>query len=231
MTYAEEEFASELEIFGKEAEAAAQFFYAFLTVHALAAERGGVLDLLNKHLLFWNTCLGALQAAHLVTLGRIFDQKSPHNLDRVLRVAQDRRGIFSKDALVVRLQARIPSQPDALQNFLNTAYEPTREDFRQIRKEVRGWRNVYNNNYRDLRDKVFAHNVLLDGSEFASAWGKTSIQELKRLHAFLLGLHETLWQLYRNGHKPASPLRGRAGRELEDDITSELQQLFSELMT
>jgi len=72
----DKKFALELEVFRTEVEAVTQFLYAFLAVHAVAADDKSVHKLLNKAPLFWNTNLGALQTAAFITLGRIFDQKS-----------------------------------------------------------------------------------------------------------------------------------------------------------
>ncbi len=59
----DERFGRELEIFRAEAEAAAQFFFAYLTVHAVAHQHKSVHAFLNRTPLFWNTCMGALQTS------------------------------------------------------------------------------------------------------------------------------------------------------------------------
>lgn len=103
-TNAAKEFERELEVFRTEAEAAAQFFYAWLGIHAAAGDDKAIAGLLNTAALFWNTNLAALQTATFVTLGRIFDNNSPHNISRLLRLAQDNPHIFSKSALGLRKQ-------------------------------------------------------------------------------------------------------------------------------
>jgi HEPN superfamily AbiU2-like protein len=96
MSTSESLFEHELEIFRHEAEAGTQFFYSHLAVHALAGKHEEIETVLNEAPLFWNTSLGALQSAAFVTLGRIFDQKSPHNVDRLLQIARQSLPIFSK---------------------------------------------------------------------------------------------------------------------------------------
>ncbi len=103
MTSPEAEFTRELEVFRTEAEAGVQFFYGWLTVHAVAGADKGVLRALNAAPLFWNTILGALQTASLIALGRVFDQDpSTHNINKLLKTAQSNLGIFSKEALAER---------------------------------------------------------------------------------------------------------------------------------
>src|SRR5208282_2601524 len=129
-------FVHELEVFRKEAEASIQFLYAFFAVHAVAADHESVHKLLNQAPLFWNTSLGALQTAAFVALGRVFDQTSRHNVDVLIRKAQQHPEIFSKTALARRKQGTNPTPPEWLDNFLSNVYEPTPQDFRRLRAHV-----------------------------------------------------------------------------------------------
>ena len=70
--------------------------------------------LLNTAALFWNTNLAALQLSAFIVLGRIFDQSSKHNVDRVLKIAQDNLNIFSKAELGRRKQGASATPPDWL---------------------------------------------------------------------------------------------------------------------
>lgn len=132
----DQQFERELEIFRTETEAATQFFYAYLSIHELAANYKPVELLLSQTPLFSNTILGALQTASSVAVGRVFDQDSAHNLDRVLRIAQYNLEIFSKAALGGRRIINRPEDPDWRQDVVRTAYEPTSTDFRHIRAQV-----------------------------------------------------------------------------------------------
>ena len=234
------QFERELDVFLTEAEAGTQFFYAHLAVHAVAADHRPVDKLLNQAPLFWNTCLGALQTAAFIALGRVCDQDSAHNLDRVLRIAQDNPQIFSKGALGRRKQGNNPEPPAWLDEYLRDAYEPTPMDFRRIRAHIQKRRKIYESNYRDLRRKVFAHKELLEGVETAALWGKTNIRELQRLFAFLRSLHEALWQLFFNGRKPVLrpsrysvkrmrdlPSPAMRGKPVQERITHEAEQFLT----
>src|SRR5262245_54276954 len=119
---AEEQFERELEIFRTEAQQATQFFYAFLEIHAAAGARKPVYRLLNTAPLFWNTVLGGLQTGAFVALGRVFDQTSTHNVDRLIRLAIDNPQIFSKAALARRKQGSSSSPPAWLGNYMKHVY-------------------------------------------------------------------------------------------------------------
>jgi len=239
MATPEIQFERELEVFRTEAEAGTQFFYADLAVHAVAANHKPVYKLLNKAPLFWNTCLGALQTASFIALGRVFDQNSAHNLDKVLRIAQDNLQIFSKVALGHRRQGKDPEPPAWLDAFLRDVYEPMPKDFRRIRGYIRKRRKIYESKYKDLRDKVFAHRAVSDDAESAELFGKTNIRELQRMFAFLSSLYDALWQLFFNGRKPVlRPLRYSVKRmrelpspamgqnSVQEKITREAEQVL-----
>jgi hypothetical protein len=209
----EQQFESELETFRKECEAASQFFYGFRAVHEIARSQTHVFRFLNEYPLFWNTVVGALQTSALIALGRIFDQKSPHNLDKVLHIASNNLYIFSKQALGRRKQGNQRETPGWLAAYLQDAHMPTAMDFRRLKRHVKKYRRIYEGNYRDLRHKVYAHKVVSDPAEVQILMAKTKIREMEQLFVFLLKLCESLWELFLNGRKPVlRPLRYSAKR-------------------
>jgi len=137
-----------------------------------------------------------------MVLGRIFDQGSPHNIDRVLGIAQRNPEIFSRAALGARRQGRSDTPPEWLDEYIRGVYEPTPQDFRRLRAYVHKRRKIYEANYRDLRHKVFAHKAMTDQAAVSALFAKTNIRELQRLFAFLNSLYDALWQLYFNGNRP-----------------------------
>lgn len=203
-TAPERQFEDELEIFRTETQAATQFLYAYLAVHAVAAAHKPVYRLLNTAPLFWNTNLGGLQTAAFIALGRVFDQdsKSKHNLDRLLRIAKNNPAIFSKAALAIRKQGESPAPPEWLAEYLRDVYVPTAADFRRLQAHVRKHRKIYESKYRGVRNKIFAHKGLSAPSDIDALFGKTNVRELQSILVFLSQLHEALLQLFVNGRKP-----------------------------
>jgi hypothetical protein len=197
------EFEAQLELFRTEGQSAIQFFYAWDATHAVAAADKAVFKLLNQAPLFWNTALGALQSSTLVALGRIFDpDPKNHSVTRLLSLAHANPEIFSKEALAERKRRLSPSADEWLSDYLKTAYVPTGADFRRLKRYVAFRRKVYEQNYRPLRHKVFAHRGVASPSEVSALFSKTDLRELRQLLVFLGRLYESLWQLYHNGHKP-----------------------------
>jgi AbiU2 len=216
MATPEEIFEKELEVFRTEAEAGTQFFYAYLTVHAVAGDDSSVHRVLNTAPLFWNTALGALQTATFIALGRGFDQNSPHNIDRVLGTAQRHPEIFDKAALAKRKQGSSKVRPDWLDEYLEGAHVPKPADFRRLRTYVKEKRKIYDRSYRDLRHKVYAHKELSERAAVEALFARTNIRELERLFAFLNSFHETMWQLFFNGRKPVLRPRRYSLKRMRD---------------
>ncbi len=217
MTKTEELFENELEIFRTEAESAIQFFYSWLAVHAVACTHKEVHRLLNRAPLFWNTMLSALQTSTFIALGRVFDQQSNHNVDRLLKISQSNMPVFSKTALAGRKRRGSANADEWLGDYLVDVYEPKGDDFRRLRKHIARKRKIYETNYRDLRRQVFAHKELSRKADIETLFAKTNIRELQHLLIFLRRLHEALWQLYHNGRKPTlRPARFSVKRILQE---------------
>ncbi|MFO6420717.1 hypothetical protein ACLBKS_10985 [Hylemonella sp. W303a] len=226
------DFADELELFRTEAESAIQYFYAWHAIHTVAAGDPKIHRLLNEAPLFWNTSLGALQASTLVVLGRVFDpDSSSHSVTRLLASAHADLPIFSKEALAERKRAQSANADEWLPEYLKTVYEPTGNDFRRLKKHLSIRRKIYEEKYRPLRHKVFAHRLVATQDEIANLFAQTSISELQQLLVFLRRLHQTLWELYFNGRKPVlRPSRYSVQRMLDVPFPSHRATLQERLV-
>jgi hypothetical protein len=218
-------FEAELEIFRNEVEAATQFFHAERTFHVMAAKYKEVHEFLNRTPMFWNTCTAALQTSTIITLGRIFDKKSRHNLDVLLSMARNNRKIFSKEALESRIKLLLITPADVVA-FMVDAYEPTSADFDRIEALVQARRTIYETNYRDLRHKWFAHRGA-SRQEIEKLFSATNIEELNQLFQFLGLLYLQLWQLFVNGREPNfdEPFSGMPG-DVAVHVTQEAERFL-----
>lgn len=198
----EEEFTQKLEVFRSEVESSMQFFYAYLTIHAVASEDTKVYEVLNEYATFWMTNLGALQTSTFITLGRIFDKTSNHNVHALINFAMNNPSIFARDALRKRKINEAKGVQPWLDKYVKEAYEPTLSDFKRLRGYVSKYNKLYTKNYLDLRHKVFAHTELSSREAEAKLFAKTKIRDVEKMLAFLASLHDALWQLLVNGRKP-----------------------------
>ena len=207
MTTTEQQFERALEIFRAEEEQAAQFYYAFQAVREVVLQHKSVSAMLRREPLFWKTCLGALQTAAFIALGRIFDHDGRHNLEKLLCLAERNHEVFSKAALARRRQGNDLKRPDGLDEYLQNVYEPTPQDFRRLRARAEKWRLVYDAKYRPVRNKYFAHKVKSDEAAVTALFSKVRHLELQRMLRFLGSVHQELQALFVDGrravHRPA----------------------------
>lgn len=203
----------ELEAFRKDAEEAAQFFFAHRAINESARAETRVLQLLNTAPLFWKTIDGALLAAAFIALGRVFDQNSEHNIGKLMNLVTNSRELFSKPAFAQRRQGANSAPPHWLASYLAHVYVPTNADFRRLRGHVSKWRKVWRHKYEPIRHQLFAHS---GATPSAALTANTKIREVERLLVFLTSLHDALWQLLENGRKPSLPSYRYAGNLIRD---------------
>ena len=133
-----------------------------------------------------------------IWLGRVFDQRSAHNVDLLPKMVERNLETLNKVALRKRKEKVIaPKQAAA---YVQGKHELTIDD-RTLKKEVRKWRQVYEPIYQPIRHH-FAHNKFTNPSDVADLMSKTNIEQMKEMFGFLHALHEGLCELYLNGRNP-----------------------------
>ena len=85
---------------------------------------------------------------------------------------------------------------------MKNVYEPTIEDFGRLRRLVVKYRRIYEQGYKDIRHKIFAHREIADKYAIDKLFQKTNVTEMQQLSVFLSKLHDALCQLFHNGRKP-----------------------------
>lgn len=192
MATPEQQFIRELEVFRTETQAGAQYLYAYLSFNSIVSEKKKTYREINKTPLFWNTAMGSLQTSFFIVLGRIFDQNSTHNVDRLIKIAQENRDIFSTDALAKRKKKDSKNADEWTDDYLKGVYEPTEKDFRELRKKVKEFRKIYETNYRDIRHKIYAHKEVSDAEDVQKLLSKTNARELQSVFVFVSALYEAM---------------------------------------
>jgi hypothetical protein len=233
----ESEFERELAIFQVEHETAQQYFFSFVSLRGISGSNSAVLRSMNETSLFWLTVERAMLESTFIGLGRIFDQRSPHNVDRLIATGTKGRALFSRQALTARIRAASTDlSADAIENLVRDAFEPSTADFRSLRKEIDERRKIYKARYSEVRNKVFAHNEVADLREANALLEGTTVDETKALFSFLDALERALWGLFHNGHEPILRMRpfvlpppknvhGRPGEKIYLQVNAILQQI------
>lgn len=226
------EFEQRLEVFRTEVQSAIQYFYVYLAIHSTLPNTR-VNEAINSAPLFWATVLGGLQKSTFMALGRIFDNDSRFNIGTLIRHAQDNRDIFSREGLKKRRMKKNPQSDIDWGEYVSGKYEVKAADLRKIRKRIAAHRKVYEEKYKDIRNKHFGHKEVA-GAELKTLFSKTNIRELQQTLAFLSSVHLALRDLYLNGLKPTLnkqriSVQQIKKRKLESHQTKFIQEsIFSE---
>jgi hypothetical protein len=167
----------------------------------LPAHDANVLREMNSNALFWITTRDALLLSAFIALGRIFDQNSKHNIDRLMMVTRDNISAFSKKALASRKAAGGLTKAEAAA-YVADAHELTHSDLKSLRKKIKSWRSVYEARYRGIRKKVYAHKEVSTVDEANDLMANAKIKEMKHLFSFLNGLEDALAGAFNNGNQP-----------------------------
>ena len=195
-------FAAAHETYRKQCEGAAQFLYAYFAVRALATRNEAVLASLNRAARYWTTSDFALLSAGIIELGKIFDRRRDgHNVYYVLDYAADNIGVFSKEAFAERRRGGAEIAPDRLNESIEEAFEPTRDDFRAIRTIIDEQRSIYNDRYKPLRDEFFAHTPKILETSLQERLDDTGVDELQRMVSLLVALSDALRDTFCHGAK------------------------------
>lgn len=198
----EKKFEHDLEVFRNEIESTIQFFYCYLAINSELSDSKEKLSFVNKTPLFWKTNISSLQVSFFITLGRIFDKTSKHNVFNLLKTARKHQSIFSKAALKSRKEAGSANAHEWITDYMKGMYVPKESDFDRLDEYVQKYSNLYDANYRMIRNKIFAHQEFSKPEQREKLFKKTDIKELEKILVFLKKLYLALWELYANGRKP-----------------------------
>jgi hypothetical protein len=196
-----EEYENLLNLIRNEIETAAAAFYTAQAINRFALEDSANYDKLNRDARFWNLQVHGLQTAYLMGLGRLFDKRgNAHSIMELLDATEEYPGFFSKGALRRRKLRTIRNQddPQVIEASLEGIWEPTRDELRQIRKEVEPSIRLYQARYKTIRHEIFAH-MGKDQKKTANALSNTLLSHIDMMFLDLLEVMDALYALFDNG--------------------------------
>ena len=118
------------------------------------------------------------------------------------------------------------TKPDYLDTFIQTVYAPKQADFKTLKKNVSRVQECYEEKFRPIRHKVFAHNdseyIANPGDLFADATVDDAEDILKTLYK----VERVIWNLYTNGKKMNF---GYWELKEEEDILKDTESLLKKI--
>ena len=153
---------------------------------------------------FWLAIESGLMIDSIMAMGRIFDDAAgSHSVNRLFAIAAGNLGLFSKEALAIRKQGNEPEPPYWLDEYLEDVFEPSSMDeFKPLRKQVRDFRTIYVDKYKDIRDRCLAHHLFVDENERWRLFQRTNTDEMAEFFGCFIRVCDALSGLLQNGTHP-----------------------------
>jgi hypothetical protein len=139
-----------------------------------------------------------LQSNLILALGRAYETSTEYNVGTFMRAIKENFAAFSRHALRERIASRFANHAD-LDAYVKEARIPHPSDFRRVADSVKNHRKSYLEKYRAIRDKVFAHTIVVNEPEITALFSKTNIRELQRMTTYLGRLHDGVLDAFQNG--------------------------------
>jgi hypothetical protein len=179
---------------------------AYFKIQNMAAGDRKILQKYNRTPDFWRLCAHAFQKTFFISLGCVFDKRrdawSIYDLiDNTIKYV----GLFSKSALRERKRATSSmdgKDPAWLDNYMATAWEPTRKDLEELRDAHAPHAQKFNETYQPIRHIHFAHRGKASAEDIYELFGRTQIDDATEMLRFLYTLVFEIWEIYLNGRKP-----------------------------
>ena len=176
-------------------------YFVYDSILQKAYDNESFLNIVNENIYFWHSITYSLQSTYFICLGKVFDDSAViPSINSFLNSCTQNISIFSKQELWKRKLAHFDDQSE-LQEYVGRAYFPTTDDFKHVKSIVKTYKKEYDNNYKDIRNKVFGHSEITKKDELEAVFVNTSRVKLEEIFMFLKHLLVELFSLYNNGHK------------------------------
>jgi AbiU2 len=180
---------------------ATRAFYTYMEINKFASESNDNYQKINCDGHFWSGQLYALQTTWFIILGRIFDPtRGAYSIHDFLKSTVAYKGVFSRAALAERKRsaARQP-QPEWLDDYLKSAWEPTAADLEKVRSTIEASDTKWKSLYQPIRNKVFAHTD--PNAAVADLFRDTLVGDIEDILHDLNKIRTAVFQLLENGRQ------------------------------
>lgn len=191
----EAEFWRDYDLIRDDVNAAMLSCYTHRTINHIAATDMGVWAKMNRNPEFWQVTAYSLQNALFIVLARILDHDGTlHSVHKVLNATIAHPEFFSKAARRAR-KLSIPGSgldPALLDQYDQDTWEPTAQDLRTLKKDLKPYKARFDAIYRPIRDQI-AHIILKDPALVADLYSKTQKTDIDAILCFLHSLVKAIW--------------------------------------
>lgn len=134
-------------------------------------------------------------------MGRLFDNDARSlTAEKLLNMCIVNIGQFGREALKARKLAAISGdEPDWLDDYVNTAYQPTESDLESLLTQVLVQKEVYRTVYAPIRHKVMAHKDWDTIANVDELFEETNIGQIQEMLDHLFQIKKIIWDMLYNG--------------------------------
>lgn len=177
-------------------------FYGLINIKNIASADKEIRLALKRNTISWGIILHSLQITFFITLGRIFD-KDPGSFSvyTLINTCISNIDQFSKEKLRERkIKEWDKDDLSWADEYIEYAYVPSKDDFLRIKEEISKNQVIYENNYKKVRHKIFAHKDLKYINNTDILFKDINIKETESLLLFLYQVDRIIWHLFHNGN-------------------------------
>jgi AbiU2 len=180
---------------------ATRAFYTYMEINKFASESNVNYQKISRNGHFWSGQLYALQTTWFIILGRIFDPtRGAYSIHDFLKSTIAYKGFFSRAALAERKRSAAGQpQPEWLDDYLKSAWEPTAVDLEKVRSTIEASHTKWKNVYQPIRNKVFAHTD--PNAVVADLFRDTLVGDIEDILHDLNKIRTAVFQLLENGRQ------------------------------
>ena len=186
--------------FSAEYKIVAQSFYTWKLVNNIASKDSKIFESLNENSTTWNIILYSLQSTYFIALRRIFDNdENAFSADGLLKSCIENISEFGKDKIAERKIGDSSDKPEWLDKYLEGVYQIEQKDIQILRGELSKQKKTYEDKFRSIVNKVFAHREIKYLENSNSLFVGATVGDIEDIINFLFQIDRILFDLFHNG--------------------------------
>ena len=186
--------------YSKEYKIVSQSYYTWKLINNIASKDPKIYDALNKNSTTWNIILHSLQSTYFIALRRLFDRdKNTFSADSLLKTCIENISEFGKDKIAERKISNSSEKPEWLDKYLEGVYQIEQKDIQILRGELSKQNKKYEDKFKSIVNKVFAHREIKYLEKSNSLFIGTTIGDIEEIINFLFQIDMILFDLFHNG--------------------------------
>lgn len=194
------------EHFSNEVYQATAFYVIWKNLQNKPAQDKKLLEAICVNAMSWNFIRHSMMVSLIMTLGRIFDTDGESvSIDDLIKSCVNDIHLFSKESLRQR-KLLSHNASEWIDSYMESVYEPRAEDFLKLKSYIKKYRKIYDDYYKPLRHRLFAHSDREYHSQSDELFKATKNANMEEMLNFLQDLNVAIREAYLNGQKPE--LRG-----------------------